>query len=33
MDTVQELRELSGKKVILFHFFIVVSYTAYLFLL
>jgi hypothetical protein len=33
MEIVQELRELSGKKVILFHFFSVVSYIAYFFLL
>jgi hypothetical protein len=33
MDTMQELRELSGKKVILFCFLIIVSYTAYFFLL
>jgi hypothetical protein len=31
MEIVQELRELSGKKVILFHFFSVVSYIAYFF--
>jgi hypothetical protein len=31
MDTMQELRELSGKKVILFCFLIIVSYTAYFF--
>jgi hypothetical protein len=34
MDTMHELRGLSGKKVILFHFiFIIVSYTASSFLL